>query len=666
LTISGTGPITSAVSVTPNPNNGAKPLSTSQPVVRVSATMASTLSQVVAAEGFIDDNTAADTTRGFPLVPSDGAWGGVSETGYADIPLSRIAQLASGDHQIYVRGKDAVGKWGAMASGTLTIDTTAPTFTGITVAPPVINAVTPNLLTVTVLNAADTSVGGPAAGVVGGEYWFDIPAPAPGNGQVFAGVTPSIDVAALANGSHTVGVRIRDAAGNWSANTASATFLIDRIAPSVTSINRSGTAAITNANTIQFLVTFSESVTGGTPGNFTLVSTGAATGTITSVSAGPGTTRTVTVSTGSGAGTLRLDLASSAGLADPADNPVAPLPYSAGQVVTIDKTRPTVTITRTGPAATNAATVQFSVVFSEPVTGFSAADFALAETLAGNTTLTLVGAGSTFTVNVTTGTGNGTLGLNMPGTATVRDLAGNTLLVPVTGPVYTIDRSAPTFTGLVLAPTTITLGTASVSATPTGTADIGGSGVIGGEWWIGNANIPAGTGTAFTGLTATVNTGALAAGTYTVRVRIRDAAGNWSAGGVGAGGVRIATLYVLQAQPDARTITANGATNVQISNGGGASVLANDLPNGVPGRTAVLASGPTRVSGTGTGTIAVACAATSAPGVCADGTFQVRLTPSGASGAARAASKRGTYQFSYVERLNGVDSLPATVTITVN
>ena len=79
------------------------------------------------------------------------------------------------------------------------------------------------------------------------------------------------------------------------------------------------------------------------------------------------------------------------------------------------------------------------------------------------------------------------------------------------------------------------------------------SGVTGGEWWIGSSNITAGTGTAFSGQSATVATATLAAGTYTVRVRIRDAAGNWS---TGTSGVRTATLTVTSPVPDA--IFANG------------------------------------------------------------------------------------------------------------
>ncbi len=104
-------------------------------------------------------------------------------------------------------------------------------------------------------------------------------------------------------------------------------------------------------------------------------------------------------------------------------------------------------------------------------------------------------------------------------------------------------------------------------------------------------------------------------------------------------------------------------------------MLANDLPVGAAGRTARLASAPVRTAGTGAGTITVTCpgglgtGATPAIGgntVCTNGAYRVTLNGVGANGAARAASKRGTYTFTYTELLNGKVTPPATVTITVN
>ena len=88
----------------------------------------------------------------------------------------------------------------------------------------------------------------------------------------------------------------------------------------------------------------------------------------------------------------------------------------------------------------------------------------------------------------------------------------------------------------------------------TGASDgAGGSGVTGGEYWFGTTDPAPGAGTAFSGLSATIPTSALAAGSYTVRARIRDAAGNWS---IGTNGIRSATLTVTGALAD--TIFSDG------------------------------------------------------------------------------------------------------------
>jgi hypothetical protein len=112
----------------------------------------------------------------------------------------------------------------------------------------------------------------------------------------------------------------------------------------------------------------------------------------------------------------------------------------------VDKVAPTVTsINRVTASPTNLGSVQFLVTFSEAVTAVSAADFSLTETLNGTTTITVNGnnntSATTRTVTVTTGnaTENGTLGLNIPATATINDAGGNALTgLPVTGQVYNV------------------------------------------------------------------------------------------------------------------------------------------------------------------------------------------------------------------------------------
>jgi hypothetical protein len=100
---------------------------------------------------------------------------------------------------------------------------------------------------------------------------------------------------------------------------------------------------------------------------------------------------------------------------------------------------PTVTsITCADPSPTNAASVDFTVAFSEDVTDMDTSDFALTTTgtLSGTSVTSLSGTGATYTATVSTGTGGGTLRLDIPATATITDLVGN----PLSGLPYTGDE----------------------------------------------------------------------------------------------------------------------------------------------------------------------------------------------------------------------------------
>jgi len=116
--------------------------------------------------------------------------------------------------------------------------------------------------------------------------------------------------------------------------------------------------------------------------------------------------------------------------------------------VTVETTPPTVTsIVRANGTPSSAAQVDFTVTFSEPVTGVAEADFKLTNTIITNASITAIsGSGATRTVTVHTGTGNGTIRLDVPATATIQDVAGNALVASYAGgEVYTINKgTAPT------------------------------------------------------------------------------------------------------------------------------------------------------------------------------------------------------------------------------
>src|SRR5439155_26662096 len=102
-----------------------------------------------------------------------------------------------------------------------------------------------------------------------------------------------------------------------------------------------------------------------------------------------------------------------------------------GQVFTIDRTTPSVlSIHLVAANPTNASSVNFSVTFSEGVSGVDASDFALASSgLSGASISVVSGASgsSTYTVSVNTGSGDGTIGLNLVDNDSIDDTAGNAL-----------------------------------------------------------------------------------------------------------------------------------------------------------------------------------------------------------------------------------------------
>jgi hypothetical protein len=209
----------------------------------------------------------------------------------------------------------------------------------------------------------------------------------------------------------------------------------DSTPPTVTGITRVGNP-LTNANSEQFRVTFSEPVTGVDATDFQVVRTGSVSSVTVSVS-GSGATYTVTVSGVSGAGTLGLNLSDDT-IRDILTNPAQDHPLGGtgagngnftGQAYTIDTVAPTVAnITRTASIAAPAGTVTYQVTFSEPVTGLTASDFtATASGLTGAAVTGVTGSGSTYTVTVNTGTGAGSVRLDLTSAGAIADLAGNAL-----------------------------------------------------------------------------------------------------------------------------------------------------------------------------------------------------------------------------------------------
>lgn len=118
---------------------------------------------------------------------------------------------------------------------------------------------------------------------------------------------------------------------------------------------------------------------------------------------------------------------------------------------TIDTVNPfAVSINGSAPNPTNAPSVSWTVTFSENVIGVGSDDFQLVNAgMLNPSIMSVSGQGSSWTVTASSGSGEGTLGLNLADNDSIRDLAGNRLGGTgagngnLTGQVYTLDRIAP-------------------------------------------------------------------------------------------------------------------------------------------------------------------------------------------------------------------------------
>jgi len=289
--------------------------------------------------------------------------------------------LSAGPHTITAKATDAAGNVSIASSGlAVTIDTTVPTVNSVSVPANATYNVGQNLDFTVNLSENVTVTGSPkldltldTGGTVAATYLS-------GSGTSalvfrYTVVGGNLDTNGVSLGANIAlnGGTLKDTAGNDATLTlngigALTSVLVDGVVPTVSSINRTG-AASTNATSVGYTVSFSESVTGADTSDFALTATSGVTGTIASVT-GSGTTYTVTVNGITGDGTLRLDLKNSGtGIADAASNAIAN-GYTAGQVYTFDTTAPTVSSVTVPANATYIAgqALDFTVNFNETVT----------------------------------------------------------------------------------------------------------------------------------------------------------------------------------------------------------------------------------------------------------------------------------------------------------
>jgi hypothetical protein len=171
-----------------------------------------------------------------------------------------------------------------------------------------------------------------------------------------------------------------------------------------------------------------------------------------------------------------------------------------------------INITNANPS--NAGSIQFTAIFSTVITGLTAANFSLVTTggVAGASITGITGSGTTYVITVDTGTGDGTIGLNLANDTGLNHTITNK---PYTGQNYLIDKTAPTATITAHPSSVINNNYTGFSFSGT---DTGGSGLAG--------FLVSMDGGAFTSDSSPKNYIGLSNGSHTFQVKAVDNAGN--------------------------------------------------------------------------------------------------------------------------------------------
>jgi hypothetical protein len=178
----------------------------------------------------------------------------------------------------------------------------------------------------------------------------------------------------------------------------------------------SGQADPTNSDPIRFTAVFSEPINTPTFDNTDITIGGTAggtkTATVTEVAPNNGTTFRVEISGMTTSGTVTASIAATR-VTDLAGN-TNTASTSTDNTVAWDVTAPSVSSITDGTSPTNAASLNFTVTFSEAVTGVDSSDFSVTTTsgISGAAVTNVTGSGASYTVSVNTGSGDGTVRLD--------------------------------------------------------------------------------------------------------------------------------------------------------------------------------------------------------------------------------------------------------------
>src|SRR5205809_639667 len=342
----------------------------------------------------------------------DGANLGAEDTSAPYSVSWNTTTASNGSHTLTAVATDLLG-------GTWTSDPVAVTVFNDTTPPTV-----PTGLTATAVSSSQINLSWTASsdnvGVTGYRVYR-------GGTQIATRSTTSFTNTGLSpSTTYTYTVAAYDAAGNLSAQSSSASATTpappDTTPPSVTINQAPGQADPTNSSPVNFSAVFSGPVSGFTGAGVAISGTAGGTKTVT-VSGGP-STYNVAVSGMTTDGTVLASIP--AGVAQDAAGNLNTASTSTDNSVSFDATPPTVTLTQAACQAdpTSASPINFSAVFSEPVSGFTGTDVTIGGTAGGTKTVTVSGGPSTYTVAVSGMTTGGTV-IATIAAGVANDAAGN-------------------------------------------------------------------------------------------------------------------------------------------------------------------------------------------------------------------------------------------------
>ncbi|HEV7204217.1 MAG TPA: multicopper oxidase family protein [Jatrophihabitans sp.] len=234
LNVDLTGPTVDALSIGPNPSNGAVSDATHPGYVYISGEVqdldASKGAQnlVTNAEAWFDTAPGSKTPgSGLQLIAVDGRMDSQLEQVYGLMTLAQVKGLSDGQHTLYLRGRDNAGNWGTAFPTFFKVDKTAPVSSGVVVSPNPTNGAATVSATVTLTGTQTTAI-------TAAEYFIGTTDPGTGKATGTVVSTPNDNTVVLASipvsstpGTYTLNVRVRDLAGNWSKAT-STTFQVTR------------------------------------------------------------------------------------------------------------------------------------------------------------------------------------------------------------------------------------------------------------------------------------------------------------------------------------------------------------------------------------------------------------------------------------------------------